>query len=110
MTQPRQGTGTSEQDPKVAPEVEAFLQKIESYAQTLPQEEATALRRLIRAGLMADEKVAQEIANDDTGGYQYGYYYGNYYNYYGYYYPYYTYSYQNYYYYYPYWYPIKGYH
>jgi hypothetical protein len=68
--------GMDHEHATLAPEVEAFLQKIEAWANTLEPNEAASLRRLVQAGMAADPKTT---SGDDTAGYHWtGYYHVHY--------------------------------
>lgn len=49
-------------------EVVDFLQRVFDFADTLNQAEGLALRRLVRAGLLADDGTITSVLHDDTGG------------------------------------------
>jgi hypothetical protein len=52
---------------EMAPEAMAFLQKIEEIAGGLSPDEGMALRRLVKAGLMADEQTVEALTADTAG-------------------------------------------
>ncbi len=50
-------------------EIVAFLTKVFAFADELPEQEGLALRRLVRAGLMADSSTVEAVLNSDVSGY-----------------------------------------
>lgn len=72
MTDAASNTDQTGQGEELAPDVMAFLQKIHDAANDWPQHEQLALRKLITAGMLADEQVVQALSDDTTG---YGGYY-----------------------------------
>ena len=46
-----------------------FLQRVFDFAETLEPTEGQALRRLVRAGLLADDGTITAVLHDDTGGF-----------------------------------------
>ena len=46
-----------------------FLQRVFEFAETLNEREAQALRRLVRAGLIADDGTITTILDSDASGY-----------------------------------------
>jgi hypothetical protein len=52
---------------RLAPEVAGFLQQVEEFAKGLHPEDAAALRRLIRAGMMADPATIESVTADTSG-------------------------------------------
>lgn len=50
-------------------EVVSFLQRVFDFADSLEPSEGVALRRLIRAGLMADDGTIEAVLTSDVSGY-----------------------------------------
>lgn len=55
--------------PPPPPEVVSFLQRVFDFAETLEPAEGMALRRLVRAGLMADDGTIEAVLNSDVSGF-----------------------------------------
>lgn len=51
------------------PAVVDFLQRVFDFAETMEPSEGLALRRLVRAGLLADDGTITSVLHDDTGGF-----------------------------------------
>ncbi len=51
------------------PEVVSFLNKVFAFADELPEQEGVALRRLVRAGLLAESPTIDTVLNADVSGY-----------------------------------------
>ncbi len=51
------------------PEIVAFLNKVFAFADELPDQEGMALRRLVRAGLLAESQTIDTVLNADVTGY-----------------------------------------
>lgn len=75
MSSDHGGDTRQESSPELAPEAAGILEKLEAYAQTLDPREAMALRRLVQAGLLADEATIEKVTSDTAGYYYPGYYY-----------------------------------